>query len=195
MPKSNRLSVIILDNYDSFTWNLVHLAEQFTENIVVRRNDAVTLNEIEAYDRILLSPGPGLPQEAGIMPELIARYAPSKNILGVCLGMQGIAQHFGARLTNLNTVLHGVTTVCHIHKSEGLLEGLPASFKAGHYHSWGIKPEQMPSVLSTMATNEQGWVMAFRHKKWPVFGVQFHPESILTEGGKQIIKNWLEIRR
>ncbi len=189
------MKILVLDNYDSFTYNLVHYLEELMgEKVTVARNDMITIEEAAAYDRIVLSPGPGIPDEAGIMKELIARLAPEKSILGICLGMQAIGEVFGAKLINLEQIYHGVATDIHvIEPSELLFYGLPPVFKAGRYHSWVLDKESIPSALKVTATDETGMVMAIKHVHYDVRGLQFHPESILTEHGKLILANWLGI--
>jgi len=187
------MNLLVLDNYDSFTYNLVHLLKEVGFSPDVFRNDKISLEEVNKYDRILLSPGPSLPKDAGIMPEVIQKYAAQKSILGVCLGHQAIGEAFGAQLLNLAEVQHGVATNAIITDShEKLFAKLPQTFKIGRYHSWVIDKASLQNTeLSITAEDEQGFVMAVRHKKYDVCGVQFHPESILTEHGKQIILNWL----
>jgi anthranilate synthase component 2 len=162
--------------------------------IEVHRNDKISLDEVDQFDKILLSPGPGLPADAGIMPELIKKYAPSKSILGICLGHQGISEVFGARLENMQDVLHGVATAAIVQASdEVLFKDLPHTFNTCRYHSWTVVPDSVPAhELEVTAIDEQGKVMAIRHRQYDVKGLQFHPESILTEHGKEMIKNWLE---
>lgn len=190
------MKILVLDNYDSFTYNLVHLLKELglEHSIEVHRNDKISLQEVERFDKILLSPGPGLPSEAGIMPELIRKYAPSKSILGICLGHQGISEIFGARLENMKEVLHGVATKAIVTSTqETLFKNIPKELKTCRYHSWTVVPESVPlDELEVTAIDENGKVMAIRHKSYDVKGLQFHPESILTEHGKQMIKNWLE---
>ena len=186
---------LVLDNYDSFTYNLVQLLRELGHGAqtTVVRNDRLTLEEVEEYDAVLLSPGPGLPAEAGLMPRLIRRYAPTKRLLGVCLGHQGIAESFGAALYNLPAVLHGVATEAEVlAPADRLFAGLPARFQVGRYHSWGVRPESLPAELEVTARDANGQVLAFRHRQYDVRGVQFHPESILTEHGKEMMRNWLE---
>jgi len=189
------MNILVLDNYDSFTYNLVHIIRElgFEQNMEVFRNDKISLSAVAAYDKIVLSPGPGLPSEAGIMQDLIHRYAPEKSILGVCLGHQGIAECFGARLYNLGEVLHGVGTPARIIKSDPLFEGLPEVFQVGRYHSWAVERDSLNGSLELLAEDEEGCIMAFRHKSFKVHGVQFHPESIITAHGEQLMKNWLEM--
>ena len=189
------MKILVLDNYDSFTYNLVHYLEELTgEKVTVARNDMITIEEAAKYDRIVLSPGPGIPDEAGIMKELIARLAPEKSILGICLGMQAIGEVFGAKLVNLEQIYHGVATDIYVTEpSELLFYGLPSVFKAGRYHSWVLDKESIPSVLKVTATDETGMVMGIKHVRYDVRGLQFHPESILTEHGKLMLANWLGI--
>lgn len=186
------MRVLILDNYDSFTYNLVQYIEEILQTKVeVYRNDAISLDEVEAYDAIVLSPGPGLPSEAGIMPALISRYAPFKPILGVCLGHQAIGEAFGGQLLNLTQVYHGLETPVQVlDYEEPLFEGLPSVFAAGRYHSWVVSKEGFPDSLLVTAEDEQGAIMAMRHKHYNVRGVQFHPESILTPEGRRMLENF-----
>ena len=189
------LKVLILDNYDSFTYNLCHMVEKVMPpgmSPVVERNDAISLNEVEAFDGLIISPGPGLPPDAGISMKVIERYASSKCILGVCLGHQAIGEVFGARLLNLSKVLHGKaikTTV--IKQDESLFLGCPPYFDTGRYHSWVIDPESMPAELEVTAMDEDGLIMAIRHRQYDVRGVQFHPESIMTDVGQRMLENWV----
>ncbi len=188
------MKILVLDNYDSFVYNLVHLLYElgFEAQTEVFRNDKITLAEVDRYDKILLSPGPGLPHEAGIMPQLIQQYAPTKSILGVCLGHQAIGEAFGATLHNLPKVLHGVSSPATITTADPLFSELPTSFQVCHYHSWVVQPETVATPLEVLATDPEGNIMALRHNTYSVRGVQFHPESILTEHGKSIILNWLK---
>jgi len=186
------MNIIVIDNYDSFTYNLVHYLEELGCEITVKRNDQVTLSEIDRFERIVLSPGPGIPKEAGLLKEIISKYSSSKNILGVCLGHQAIAEVFGAELENLKTVYHGVATEINIIKNDTLFEDLPNPLKVGRYHSWVVK-EPLPDCLEILAYDENKQIMALKHKRYKVRGVQFHPESILTEQGKSLLKNWLKI--
>lgn len=184
---------LVLDNYDSFTFNLVHLLRELqADKIEVRRNDRITLDEAAGFDRILLSPGPGIPLEAGIMPELVKALSSSRPILGVCLGHQCIGEVFGAKLRNLQNPVHGkalLSTV--IDRDEPLFQGLPEKFKTGRYHSWVVDRQALPDSLVITAIDDQGEIMALRHRQHDVRGVQFHPESILTEHGARMIKSWL----
>ena len=188
------MKILVLDNYDSFTYNLVHLLRELGHgpNLTVIRNDQLTLDAVDAYDAILLSPGPGVPAEAGLMPAIIRRYAPTKRILGVCLGHQGLAESFGAELYNIPSVLHGVANEAEVTAAdERLFAGLPTRFQVGRYHSWAVRPESVPATLEVTARDANGEVLAFRHRQFDVRGVQFHPESILTEHGGQMLANWL----
>ena len=187
------MKILILDNYDSFTYNLVQYIEEETGGPVdVFRNDEVSLDEVANYDLIVLSPGPGVPAEAGIMPELIKRYAGEKAILGVCLGHQAIGEAFGGALINLEQVHHGIETEMTRTKTDDVVfTNVPEKFNAGRYHSWVIDPATMPEELEITATGEYGGVMALQHRRFPIFGVQFHPESIMTEHGRLMIRNVL----
>lgn len=187
------MNILVVDNYDSFTYNLVNYIEKVSNATVhVYRNDKISLKEIQKYDKIVLSPGPGVPSESGILLDLIREYAPTKSILGVCLGLQAIGEVFGGKLINLDTVFHGVATPIKIIKNDILFKGIPETFKAGRYHSWVIDAKTFPSELAITALDESGYIMALHHKKYNLRGVQFHPESILTEYGEQMIKNWIE---
>lgn len=182
--------ILIIDNYDSFTYNLVHYLEDLNCEVTVKRNDQLSLDEVEAYDKIVLSPGPGIPDEAGLLKEIIARYAPTKSIFGVCLGQQAIGEVFGGSLINLDEVYHGVSTKINIIKKDVLFEGMPSEIEVGRYHSWVVNPD-LPEVLEATSLDENGQVMSLRHKVFDVCGVQFHPESVLTPYGKKILENWL----
>ncbi len=187
------MKILVLDNYDSFTYNLVHIIRQLRYAYEVHRNDKITLEEVNRFDKILLSPGPGIPDHAGIMKDVIKQYGPSKSILGVCLGHQGIAEVYGGSLYNIPKVLHGVTSKANvIDKNEKLFLGLPDSFQVTHYHSWAVTPGLLPAQLKVTAENEEGLIMAIRHTNYDVRGVQFHPESIMTPEGPKIIENWLK---
>ena len=182
--------IFVIDNYDSFTYNLVHNLEELGARVTVKRNDQFELSEIEDYEYLLLSPGPGIPDEAGLLKAAIERYAASKKILGVCLGQQAIGEVFGAKLNNLNTVFHGVATPINISEKDLLFDGLPDSFEVGRYHSWVVKtPLPKDLVATSFDNNEQ--LMSLRHKNYSVRAVQFHPESILTLYGKKILENWI----
>lgn len=182
--------VLMLDNYDSFTYNLVHYLEDLDCEVTVKRNDQLALEEVAAFPLIVLSPGPGVPDEAGLLKDLIRTYAPTKRILGVCLGQQAIGEVFGGRLINLDQVHHGVATTITLTREDPLFEGLPKSFPVGRYHSWVVDP-RLPEALEATSVDENGHPMSLRHKTYDVSGVQFHPESVLTPNGKQILKNWL----
>lgn len=186
------MKILVLDNYDSFTYNLVHIIRALGFPMDIHRNDKISLDEVKKYDKILLSPGPGIPDEAGIMKEVIKTYGPTKSILGVCLGHQGIGEVFGAKLFNIPKVLHGVTSVTEV-KDDGeyLFKNVPKTFNATHYHSWAIVPETIKGDLKVTAINNEGLVMAVSHQSYDVRGVQFHPESIMTPEGPRIIENWL----
>ena len=186
------MKILVLDNYDSFTYNLVHYLEKVSDaDIEVHRNDKIDLNEIIRFDKILLSPGPGIPSEAGILLDVIKTYAATKSILGVCLGQQAIAEAFGGSLSNLNDVFHGVATPIEIIKEDVLFNGIPKKLNVGRYHSWVVNREDLPEVLEITAVDESGKIMGLHHKTLDVRGVQFHPESILTEHGSAMIANWV----
>jgi len=187
------MKIAVLDNYDSFTYNLVHAIEKIVgEKIVVVRNDEVEPDFFKDFDKIVLSPGPGLPDESGILKPVIQRWAAEKSILGVCLGLQAIGEVFGARLENLNQVYHGVaTTIIQTVNDELLFDGIPEIFDAGRYHSWIVSRNQLPDCIEVTAIDKQGQIMAARHRTYDVRGVQFHPESILTPLGEKMIANWL----
>lgn len=185
--------VLVIDNYDSFTYNLVYILRELGVEPDIFRNDQIKIAEIEKYDKILLSPGPGLPDDAGIMNETIKFYGKNKSILGVCLGHQGIAQVYNSKLYNLTSVLHGVTSKLSVLKNDDkLFKGLPSQFDVGLYHSWAVDKETLSPELEITAINDSGIVMAISHRKYDVVGLQFHPESIMTKFGKPLIKNWLE---
>jgi anthranilate synthase component 2 len=191
--------LLVLDNYDSFTYNLVHLAKEILgETVDVYRNDAITLEDVSAYDRILLSPGPGIPEEAGILLPLIRTFASTKSLFGVCLGHQAIGEAFGGRLTNLDKVYHGVATEIELCPDLGFsinhndwFMGFQHKLEVGRYHSWIVSSQNFPSELESTACDQQGMVMALRHRSYDVQGVQFHPESVLTPNGKKMLENWL----
>ena len=185
------MKILVLDNYDSFTYNLVHILRELGLSPDVIRNDKITVEEASAYDKILVSPGPGIPSEAGILKPLVEQLAPVRSILGVCLGHQGIAEVFGGTLYNLPNVLHGVTSTAQVTQPDYLFAHLPASFTVCHYHSWAVEDGTLPPSLEVTARNEQGIIMALRHRQWDVRGVQFHPESIMTEHGKTLLENWV----
>ncbi len=186
--------ILVFDNYDSFTYNLVHLVEKILhQKVEVFRNDQIALEKVKDYDKIILSPGPGIPEEAGLLLPLLKEYAPTKSILGVCLGHQAIGQSFGGKLVNLSTVYHGVATPCQIIDAKApLFQGLPAEIEVGRYHSWVVSEEGFPKDLEITARDANNFIMALQHKKYDVQGVQFHPESVLTPVGETILRNWLK---
>ncbi len=186
--------ILVIDNYDSFTYNLVHYIEKLTSMpVVVFRNDQISLDAVDEYDKILLSPGPGIPVEAGICLDLIRRYAKAKSILGVCLGHQAIGEAFGGSLINLDQVYHGVATPINIvAPEEPLYHGIPGRIDVGRYHSWVVSRENLPECFKINSLDDQGMIMGISHKEYRVKGVQYHPESVLTEHGLQIIENWLK---
>jgi anthranilate synthase component II len=204
------VKILVFDNYDSFTYNLVHLVERILhQKVDVHRNDQIPLEKVKEYDKIILSPGPGIPEEAGLLLPLIKEYAPSKSILGVCLGHQAIGEAFGGKLVNLTDVYHGVATPVRIvnressvvngqlnsrltsDKSRNLFDGLPEEFEVGRYHSWIVSDENFPKELEVTARDENNFIMALQHRTYDVQGVQFHPESVLTPMGEKILRNWL----
>lgn len=189
------MKILVLDNYDSFTYNLVHLLRElgFDNDLTVSRNDAISVGEVGKYDKILLSPGPGLPKDAGIMPELIKQYASEKSILGICLGHQAIAENFGAELFNMPEVLHGIANKVILKSTDGLFQDVPDGFKACRYHSWSVLGGSIGEDLKITAVDEAGEVMAIAHKRYDLRGLQFHPESILTEHGLKMLDNWVKI--
>ncbi len=183
--------VLVIDNYDSFTYNLVHYLEDLDCEVTVKRNDKLTIEEVDVYDKIILSPGPGIPDEAGLLKPIIKAYAATKSILGVCLGQQAIGEVFGGTLENLDTVYHGVATEITLSvDNESLFEGLDKTFEVGRYHSWVVSTD-LPDSLEATSFDENGQIMSIRHKIYDVKGVQYHPESVLTPNGKQILKNWV----
>ncbi|MER2998151.1 anthranilate synthase component II [Pontibacter populi] len=186
------MKVLVIDNYDSFTYNLVHLLQELGADVTVRRNDKTTLEEVGNYSKIMLSPGPGIPDEAGMLKEIIRTFGPTKSLFGVCLGHQAIGEVYGGKLFNSNEVWHGIATpVRVICEQEKLFNNLPKQFNTGRYHSWLVE-QNLPDCLEPTAVDITGNIMALRHKEYDVRGVQFHPESVLTEHGKEMIKNWLE---
>ncbi|MDP4262647.1 MAG: aminodeoxychorismate/anthranilate synthase component II [Bacteroidota bacterium] len=206
------MKILVFDNYDSFTYNLVHLVEKILhQQVEVHRNDQIPLEKVKQYDKIILSPGPGIPEEAGLLLPLIKEYASSKSILGVCLGHQAIGEAFGGKLVNLSTVYHGVATPVRIvssersvvskihspltthHSRSRLFDGLPETIEAGRYHSWIVSDENFPDELEVTARDDNNYVMGLQHKKYDVQGVQFHPESVLTPVGEKILRNWLKV--
>lgn len=185
------MKLLVLDNYDSFTYNLVHVLKKITNTVTVKRNDEISLDEVDAYDCIVLSPGPGIPDEANNLKPIIERYGNSKRILGVCLGQQAIAEVYGATLINTKEVFHGIQSTIDIVVDDILFQGLDKQLSVGRYHSWIVTAENFPTDLEITALGPKGEIMALRHKKFDVRGVQFHPESILTPEGEQIIRNWI----
>ena len=188
------MKILVFDNYDSFTYNLVHLVEKITHTKVeVHRNDQIALEKLKDFDKIILSPGPGIPVEAGLLLPLIKEYAATKSILGVCLGHQAIGEAFGGTLVNLSTVYHGVATNCQLSTANcQLFNGLPDEIEVGRYHSWVVSKENFPDELEITAEDESGMIMGLQHKTFDVQGVQFHPESVLTPMGETIMRNWLK---
>lgn len=186
------MKILVIDNYDSFTYNLVHYLEDLGCEVTVKRNDQLTLKEVETFEKIVLSPGPGIPNEAGLLKEIIKEFAPIKSILGVCLGQQAIGEVFGGSIINLDTVYHGVATNINvIVEDESLFNGLEKSIEVGRYHSWVVDVD-LPETLEATSVDENGQIMSLRHKKYDVKAVQFHPESVLTPNGKQILENWIK---
>jgi hypothetical protein len=199
LPKSfylnNSMKILVFDNYDSFTYNLVQMVEQIVgkEFVYVFKNDEISLEEVEKYDKIILSPGPGVPSEAGILLDVIKEFAPKKPILGVCLGLQAIAEAFGGKLINLNNVYHGVgISTAIIEDNAKIFRGLPSEIITGRYHSWAVDSHDFPEELQITAVDEQGIIMALQHRKYDVHAVQFHPESVLTPCGEKILENFLK---
>lgn len=190
--KSKFMKLLILDNYDSFTYNIVHAVRELGVEPAVCRNDKITLDEVDNFDKIIISPGPGIPSEAGILPRLLERYAGSKPILGVCLGHQAIGECFGAKLRNLPEVYHGIKSQISITVPDYIFAGLPDRIDVGRYHSWVVDKNNLPDCLEVTAVSDDGEIMAMRHRTLDVRGVQFHPESILTPMGLTIIDNWLK---
>jgi anthranilate synthase component II len=187
------MKILVLDNYDSFTYNLVHIIRELGYAMDIIRNDKIAVEDVNQYDKILLSPGPGIPDEAGIMKDVIKTYGPSKSILGICLGHQGIGEVFGATLYNIPKVLHGVTSTTEVTVAdEYLFTGVSGQFQSTHYHSWAVRSDSVPAELEVTATNNEGLIMGLRHRKYDVRGLQFHPESVMTPEGPKMIKNWLE---
>ena len=183
--------ILILDNYDSFTYNIVQLVRSLGYGVDVRRNDAISVEEAGEYPRVIISPGPGLPSESGILPEYLRRYADKRSILGICLGEQAIGERFGARLRNLENVYHGVATPVEIVAPDPVFEGMEDGFEAGRYHSWVVDSVDFPDCLEITARDAKGEIMALRHREYDVRGFQFHPESVLTPQGERLLRNWL----
>lgn len=195
------MKIVIIDNYDSFTYNLSHLIKELGADVTVYRNDKFQMEQLEAFDKIVLSPGPGIPSEAGLLLDVIKAYAGKKPILGVCLGHQAIGESFGGKLTNLSQVYHGVATPVEVKKVKSekgkecqvdyLFEGLPEHFDVGRYHSWVVDNDGFPECLEVTSVSDEGYVMSLRHKEYDIRGIQYHPESVLTPDGKTILRNWL----
>lgn len=185
------MKIVIIDNYDSFTYNLSHLVKALGTQVTVLRNDQFALEDLEPYAKIILSPGPGIPSEAGRLLDVIRTYAGRKPLLGVCLGHQAIGEVFGGRLENLSDVFHGVATPCHIVADDPLFSGIDRDITVGRYHSWVVAREGLPDCLEVTAVSDEGQIMALRHKELNVRGIQFHPESVLTPDGKKMLQNWL----
>lgn len=186
------MQIVIIDNYDSFTYNLSHLVKELGADVTVYRNDQFEMSWLEPFDKIILSPGPGIPSEAGLLLDVIRTYAGKKPILGVCLGHQAIGEAFGGQLTNLSDVFHGVATEGTVTVKDVLFQNLPERIVMGRYHSWVVSKDVFPACLEITAESDEGQVMALRHREYDIRGIQFHPESVLTTEGKTMIKNWLE---
>jgi len=191
--KIDPMKILVFDNYDSFTYNLVQMIkEQSNASVDVFRNDEIPLEDVQAYDKILLSPGPGIPSESGLLITLIKTYAATKSILGICLGQQAIAEAFGGSLTNLSRVYHGIATPVELIGESNLFEGLPKTFHVGRYHSWVVNEHDLPAELKVTSKDAEGYIMSLEHTSYDVKGVQYHPESVLTPEGAKIIGNWLK---
>ncbi len=187
------MKIVIIDNYDSFTYNLSHLLKDLGAEVTVLRNDLFQLSQLETFDKIVLSPGPGIPSEAGLLLDVIRTYAGKKPIFGVCLGHQAIGEVFGGRLENLSEVFHGVATEGTLLGNDPVFEGLPRRITMGRYHSWVVSKEGFPECLEITAESDEGQIMALRHREYDIHGIQFHPESVLTPEGRQILRNWLSL--
>ncbi|MCR5680439.1 MAG: aminodeoxychorismate/anthranilate synthase component II [Prevotella sp.] len=185
------MKIVIIDNYDSFTYNLSHLVKELGAEVTVVRNDQFQLEDLEQFNKIILSPGPGIPSEAGLLLDVIRTYAGRKPILGVCLGHQAIGEVFGAKLENLSEVFHGVATPCHIIADDPLFSRMERNITVGRYHSWVVAKEGLPSCLEVTAESDKGQIMALSHRELNVRGIQFHPESVLTPDGRKMLQNWL----
>ena len=186
------MTTVIIDNYDSFTYNLAHLVKELGAEVSVVRNDQFRLSELKPFDKIILSPGPGIPTEAGLLMDVIDAYASVKPILGVCLGHQAIGEYFGGKLTNLSQVFHGIASIISITAPDYIYKELPAQVQVGRYHSWVVDNEGLPDCLEVTSVSEEGQIMSLRHKQYDVRGIQYHPESVLTPEGRKIIANWLK---
>ena len=185
------MKIVIIDNYDSFTYNLSHLVKELGAEVTVVRNDQFRLEDLEQYSKIILSPGPGIPSEAGLLLDVIRTYAGKKPILGVCLGHQAIGEVFGGKLENLSDVFHGVATPCHIVADDPIFSGIPRDITIARYHSWVVSREALPDCLEVTAESDEGQIMALRHRELNIRGIQFHPESVLTPDGKKMLQNWM----
>ncbi|WP_130736215.1 aminodeoxychorismate/anthranilate synthase component II [Flavobacterium sp. J27] len=185
------MKIAVIDNYDSFTYNLVHYLEDLNATVTVYRNDEFELEELESFDKILLSPGPGVPDEAGLLKAVIKKYAPTKSIFGVCLGLQAIGEVFGGKLINLDKVYHGIATEVTQTEPDYIFNGLPKEIQVGRYHSWVVAQEELPNELIVTSIDKNGQIMSMKHATYDVRGVQYHPESVLTPNGKKILENWL----
>jgi anthranilate synthase component II len=188
----NNMKIVVIDNYDSFTYNLVHYLEDLNAEVTVFRNDEFELEELEKFDKILLSPGPGIPDEAGLLKDVIKKFAPTKSIFGVCLGLQAIGEVFGGTLTNLEKVYHGVATKVTQTEDDFIFNDLPKETEVGRYHSWVVSNENLPEDLIVTSIDENGQIMSMKHQTYDVRGVQYHPESVLTPNGKKILENWIK---
>lgn len=186
------MRIVIIDNYDSFTYNLAHLVKELGAEVEVLRNDQFQIEDLLPYDKIILSPGPGIPSEAGLLLDVIRQYAPIKPILGVCLGHQAIGEYFGGHLTNLSQVFHGVSSIVSVTTPDYIYNELPDHIEVGRYHSWVVDTHAFPDCLEITSVSEEGQIMSLRHRQYDVRGIQYHPESVLTPDGQKIISNWLE---
>ncbi|MDD6199580.1 MAG: aminodeoxychorismate/anthranilate synthase component II [Prevotella sp.] len=189
------MKTAVIDNYDSFTYNLVHIVKEAGTEVTVMRNDQFALDDLESFDNIILSPGPGIPSEAGLLLDVIKRYKDDKPILGVCLGHQAIAEVFGGKLINLSEVYHGVATPMNIIADDPIFDGMPRRMDVGRYHSWAVDNNTLPHCLEVTAMSDDGCIMGLRHRQYNIHGIQFHPESVLTPGGKKIVFNFLKLGR
>ena len=187
------MKIVIIDNYDSFTYNLSHLVKELGADVTVLRNDQFELPQLQAFDKIILSPGPGIPSEAGLLLDVIRTYAGRKPMLGVCLGHQAIGEVFGGKLTNLSDVFHGVATEGTQLGNDPIFDGLPRRITMGRYHSWVVDNDGFPDCLEVTAVSDEGQIMALRHRQYNIHGIQFHPESVLTPDGRTIVSNWLKL--
>ncbi len=185
------MRIAIIDNYDSFTYNLSHLIKELGASVTVYRNDKFQLTDLKPFDKVVLSPGPGIPCEAGLLLDVIREYAGIKPILGICLGHQAIGEAFGGKLINLSSVFHGVATPVHICSEDYIYEALPETFEVGRYHSWIVDKAELPECLEVTSVSDEGYIMSMRHKNYDIRGIQYHPESVLTPDGRTIMNNWL----